>query len=245
MGLSGQPQAMDRHERPLFGASTAGIGRCIRPLGVRELPYILLAESESESMLSVRQVSLALCWCARSRCHVDATRVSRLLIDRVDSSAIVRCPHLVSLGVCQLKLYEVGVPALLVQTRGRHATKPVRHHFVSRVAQAPQSSIERVVADGAILRTQRRKQKARTSCEGRQILKDPKRLIRKRHKVRLASLHTCGRNTPKCVRKIHCSPFGVSQFAWANEYVGRKLQSKCHGRPAHRCVGAPRAAPEL
>ena len=160
-------------------------------------------------------------------------------------SAIVSCPHLVSLGVCQLKLYEVGVPALLVQTRGRHATKPVRHHFVSRVAQAPQSSIERVVADGTILRTQRRKQKARTSCEGRQILKDPKRLIRKRHKVRLASLHTCGRNTPKCVRKIHCSPFGVSQFAWANEYVGRKLQSKCHGRPAHRCVGAPRAAPEL
>lgn len=148
-------------------------------------------------------------------------------------SEVISGTHIIPLGVRELPLDRVAVPALLVQQRGRHAAKAVAGHLVLRVPQATQRCVDGVFAHRTAVGPYAGKDVLLVAGERVQILKHRDRLFGERHDMLLARLHARGGNTPFGAVQIELHPLGFAKLARPHEHERREAQRAfCDERPA-------------
>ena len=151
----------------------------------------------------------------------------------------------ISLGVGQLPLDGIGVPAQLMQQRGGHRAEAVACHVLRGVAQTAQGRVDRVVAHRVAERADGGEQVLPMPRQRLKLLQDRDGLRRERDHVRLAHLHLWTRDIPLLGLEVKLRPFGTTQLTGPSEEQGRQLEGTLCRELAAVAVDRPQQLADL
>ena len=105
----------------------------------------------------------------------------------------------------------------LVELGSSHCVEAVAGDFVLGTAKTAQPAIDCVLGHGALCRTKLRKQESAWPCVSLNLRDDCQRLLAKREGGAAEQLGLVRRDRPDCILKITLAPFGMAQFAGADD----------------------------